>query len=289
MSTPSTESDKAARKRRNRRRRLWVYGSLLGAFWAFWVWQPWEFDLFPRAAPSPNPAIDPDFAAMEAPEARVLIVTAHPDDEEFYLGGLLARLHDGGADIQLVAMTDGDKGYYWFQDASANRRIRRAEQTEASAQTSVHTPVFLGFQDGRLRAGDREVAALRAQIRAYRPRWVLAFDSLYPPRFSHRDHRRAGAIAEEAVKGTGTQWLMRFSTRAPNFVVDVTDQWEEHKRLVAIHKSQFYGERLERVTNLIESNLEDDGARIGTLLGVGFRCSKLDSQPHDQRQTTNDP
>lgn len=265
----------AARKRRNRRRRFWVYGALIGAFWAFWVWQPWEFDLFPRAVPSPNPAVDPDSATLFSPGARVMVVTGHPDDAEFYLGGLLVRLREAGADVQLVVMTDGDKGYYWFEDAAANRRVRRAEQTEATSRTSTLPPVFLGFQDGRLRAGEREVEALRAQILRFQPRWLLAFDSVYPPRFSHRDHRRAGAIAEEAVRGTPVEWLCRFSTRAPNFVVDVTDQWEEHKKLVAAHKSQFYGERLERVTNLIASNLEDDGNQIGVALGVGMRCSNL--------------
>lgn len=274
MST-SPAPDQAARKRRNLRRRLWVYGSLIGGFWAFWVWQPWEFDLFPRSIPAHNPALDPDSKALFSPKARVLLVTGHPDDAEFYLGGLLVRLHDAGAEIQLVAMTDGDKGYYPWEDSASNRRTRRAEQTEATSHWSVLEPTFLGFRDGRLGVGEREIEALRTRIAEFRPTWVLAFDSVYPPRFSHRDHRRSGAIAEEAVRGTSVQWLMRFSTRAPNFVVDVTDQWEAHQKLLAIHRSQFFGERLNRVRNLVESNLADDGARIGVPLGVGFRCSRV--------------
>lgn len=260
---------------KHRRRRLWVYGTLVGAFAAFWLWQPWAFDLFPRPAPDPLPKLDPDSAALFSPGARVLLVTAHPDDAEFYLGGLLLQLHAAGTVVQLVAMTDGDKGYYPFEDAQANRKVRRAEQTEATAHWSDLPPKFLGFADGRLRVGDAEIAALRAEIVAFKPTWVLGFDTLYPPRLSHGDHRRAGAITEEAVKGTGTRWLMRYSTRAPSYTVDVSDQWDGHQMLIAIHKSQFFGERLEGVKNMVASNLETAGERIDTTHGVGLRCTRL--------------
>ena len=223
----------------------------------------------------PLAKVDPDSTLLFAKGARVLVVTAHPDDAEFYLGGLLLKLHAAGAEIQLVAMTDGDKGYYPFEDWKSNGKVRRAEQTEAASHWSDRAPVFLGFHDGRLRAGEREVEALRAQISGFKPSWVLAFDPLYPPRMSHRDHRRAGTITEEAVKGTAVNWLMRFSTRAPSFTVDVSDEWEGHQKLLAIHRSQFFGERLEGVKNMVASNLETDGERIDTTHGVGFRCTRL--------------
>jgi LmbE family N-acetylglucosaminyl deacetylase len=68
------------------------------------------------------------------------------------------------------------------------------------------------------------------------------------------------------------QWLMLFSTSAPNYVVDITDRWERKKELLAIHASQFSGERLEGVTNLVASRAEEDGDRIGVTHGEGFRC-----------------
>ena len=66
---------------------------------------------------------------------------------------------------------------------------------------------------------------------------------------------------------------MRYSTIAANYVVDIGDQWEAQKKLLAIHKSQFHDERLERVTNMVESNADEDGRRIGVNFGEGFRCT----------------
>lgn len=262
-------------RRKRWRRRALVYGLLLGSFWAFWTWQPWEFDIIARTPETPLALVDPDSKTLFTEGARVLVVTAHPDDAEFYLGGLLVRLHAAGADVQLVVMTDGDKRYYPFENWKENRRVRRIEQRTATARWSSRDPLFLGFSDGRLRDGDREQAALLAAVQAFRPRYILGFDSDYPPRMSHRDHRRAGALTERVAPLTGAAWLLRFSTVAPNYVVDVTDQWEEHKSLVAEHKSQFSGERLERVQNMIASTLETHGERIDVALGVGSRATRL--------------
>ena len=262
------------RRRRWRRRGL-VYGLLLGAFWGFWVWQPWEYDLVPRKPETPLPMMDPESASLFAQGTRVLVVTAHPDDPEFYLGGLLVKVRDAGADVLLAVMTDGDKGYYPFEDWKRNRLIRREEQRAATSRWSKHEPVFLGFDDGRLRDGERERSALLKVANSFRPQYVLGFDFDYPPRMSHRDHRRAGAITEWVAPRTRARWLLRFSTVAENYVVDVTDQWDEHKSLVAEHKSQFSGERLEGVQNMIASMLEEYGLRIDATLGVGMRCTRL--------------
>ena len=110
------------------RRRLYFYGGFLTATLGFYFYQPVRVDLFPRPLPSPNPPVDPDAKGLFAKGARVALLTAHPDDAEYYAGGLLARLHKTGARVTLVVMTDGDKGFYPWEDAAANRRVRRAEQ-----------------------------------------------------------------------------------------------------------------------------------------------------------------
>jgi LmbE family N-acetylglucosaminyl deacetylase len=261
---------------RRAKRRAIVYGGLIAALWGFWIWQPWEFDLFPRAVPNPHPRVDPDSAALFSRRARVMVVTAHPDDSEFYVGGTLMQLARAGADLTHVVVTDGDKGYYPFEDEVRNRRVRRAEQREASGRWKAREVVFLGFEDGRLQVTEAVIEALVREIRRLSPDYVLVCDPLYPPRFSHRDHRRSGTAVEQALRRIrGPKWLLRFSTRAPNFVVDITDDWEGKRELLAIHRSQFFGERLKRVENLVASFAETDGERIGVPLGEGFRCTQL--------------
>ncbi|PJF22922.1 MAG: GlcNAc-PI de-N-acetylase, partial [Phototrophicales bacterium] len=41
---------------------------------------------------------------------RILIAFAHPDDESFGLGGLIAKYVDDGAEVYLICTTNGDAG-----------------------------------------------------------------------------------------------------------------------------------------------------------------------------------
>lgn len=274
----SDQTDPAvrARKRRNLRRRVYFYGGFALALWAFWVWQPWEFDFIPRGQPKKNPPTDPDSAILFSPKAKVLVVTAHPDDDEFYIAGTLLTLSQSGAQIYSIVCTDGDKGYYPFEDWQRNRRVRRQEQMEASARYHVKEVLFFAHPDGRLRADEILIQHIQEEIERIRPDYVLCFDGAYPPRMSHQDHRRSGDAAEAAARRSGkTIWLLRFFTASPNFVVDITRQWSDKREMLAIHKSQFHDDRLMMIRNMVEDMASKDGERIGVPYGEGFRCEKL--------------
>jgi LmbE family N-acetylglucosaminyl deacetylase len=202
-----------------------------------------------------------------------MVITAHPDDAEFYLGGTLTKLGRAGVDIQLVACTDGDKGYYPFEDYKRNRKVRQAEQTEAAKVWHGRRPVFLGFPDGRLSVTEPLVRALEMQMESFSPDYVFAFDGRYPPRLSHRDHRRAGIAAENACyryKKAG--WLMRFSTNSANWYSDISDLWDEKYALLQVHASQFHGKRLDGVAAMVYDSAERDGQNANTTLAEGLRC-----------------
>lgn len=262
-------------RRKHRKRRIIVYGTIVAALIGLWNWQPWEYDFIERTPPASNPPVDPDRAKLFAKGARILLVTAHPDDSEFYIGGTLNQLSKT-AEIHQVICTDGDKAYYPFEDHERNRRVRKAEAQAAADAWKGREVIFLGYPDGRLRDNEGVVARMKEIIERIKPQYILAFDGDYPPRASHQDHRRAGDITKKAaLAAKGPEWLMLFSTHYPNFVVDITDDWDRKKELLAIHASQFNGERLERVTNMVAGSAEQDGERIGVTLGEGFRCIRL--------------
>jgi len=273
---PLSPDELRARRRRNAKRRVVAYGSILALIYAFWIWQPYEIDLVPHM-PVPNPPVDPDTKHLFSPGAKVLVVTAHPDDSAFYIGGFLTKLGRSGAEIHQIICTDGDKGYYWiFADPAENRVIRRNEALEELHTWGGKDILFLGRSDGRLRADDSLVRKIRQRIDEVRPEYVICFDGDYPPRISHQDHRRSGEAAEEAVKGApSVRWLMKFSTHAPNWICDISDLWDAEEALLKIHRSQFHGERLEMITNTVQNFAVDDGERIGVTYGEGFRCVRL--------------
>ena len=272
-----TPEEKEVKRRRNRRRRLLVYGGLILVLWGSWLWVPWEYDFIQRRGPHPNPKVDPDSEKLFHKGTKVMVVTAHPDDSEFYIGGTLAKLHDAGAEIHQVIVTDGDKAYYGpFTNAAENRKVRRVEATAAANAWGGTDLVILGYPDGRLHSSETLVRRLQKAINDFKPEYVMAFDFDYPPRMSHGDHRHAGeAVALAVEKTPSVRWLMRFSTSYPNYVSDISEYWPRKEDLLKIHKSQFFGSRLERVTNMVEDSAVNDGERIGTTYGEGFRCIQL--------------
>ena len=204
------------------------------------------------------------------------IVTAHPDDTEFYIGGLLLRLSDLGAHLSLIVATDGDKGYYPFANPARLRRIRRAEQSHAAAQWQAQEVVFLGHRDGRLRADEKLVRQIETELRRLDPEYLFLFDVRYPPRLTHQDHLEAGRAAFEAVQRTNAgRWALHFSTRAPNFVADVTDLWPRRRELLRCHPSQWHNRQFDTVSSLITQSALADGRRLGVEYGEGLRCVRL--------------
>ena len=258
------------------RNRLLFYGGLAAALWGFYIWQPYEFDLIPKTPPGPNPPVDPDSNLLFSGKPKVLIVTAHPDDSSFYIGGLLTRLSYAHAEIHQIICTDGDKGYYPFEDWQANRRVRRKEALAEARAWGGRDILFLGQPDGRLRADSEVVARIADMIRNVRPDYLICFDSEYPSRMSHQDHRRSGEAAWLAVMETGIpKWVMMFQTNAPNYVADITDEWDAQQDLLKIHKSQFFGKHLDGIVGMVGDRALKDGARAGYTYGEGFHCVKI--------------
>jgi len=254
-----------------------VYGTLIGLAWGFMAYQPMAFDITPRPAPKASPKIDPDAQRLFAKGTRVVVVTAHPDDSEYYIGGTLLKLQQAGAEVSQVVLTDGDKGYYPWEDAAKNRKIRRAEQLEASRTWGAQELHFLGFPDGRLQTSEEVVAKLAQTLQKLRPEYVLAFDDEYPPRVSHQDHRRSGTVARAAVQKVPTvRWTLLFNTRAVDFAIDVSEVWEKRKELLAIHRSQFQGEKLQGVQYAIEEAAMNDAEKSEGTYAEGYRALRVE-------------
>lgn len=287
------------RKRSKRRLAYGVLGVVAGVAALYW-YAPIEFVLVPKTPPVAE-VTKLDISKEFPKGTRVTVVTAHPDDAEFYLGATLPQLRDGGAVLSLIVVTDGDKGYYPFENAPENRRVRRAEQTEAARQWGAKNVAYLGFPDGRVQTGEELNVALKRAIENLEPEIILSFDDQYPPRRHHADHARVGeALAAILPTLSGVRVIGRFSTEAPNRVVDATETWPEKLKLMKVHKSQFDTKRtglFDRIIGragddpfafiqgIVERAARSDGARVGVKLGEGLRWSTYAVSPPDDPKT----
>ena len=129
----------------------------------------------------------------------VLALVPHPDDAEFYAGGLLAKLAAEGARVQIVVATDGRRGSF-EADSETLIATRAEEMRRAAAVLGAEPPILLGYPDGEL--DTLPAGVLRAQfiraIRRLKPDVVVAQDP-YAPIEPHPDHRVVAWAATEAL------------------------------------------------------------------------------------------
>ncbi len=248
---------------------------MLGIIGAIYLWNPQRLHYF--AKPVALPKLNPDASSLFAKGTRVTAVVGHPDDAEFYISGTLLKLHQSGVAITLIVVTDGDKSFYpWFlTNAEENRKVRRQEQEEASKSYGAKV-VFLGGPDGRY---DPDEKALRAKlltaIQDSKPDYLLSFDDEYVIKVQHRDHENSGRATRELAPQTTAKWLLLFATMAPNYWVDTTGTWDKRADLLAVHKSQFYGGKLQLIQGTIFDKTTTEGEKIGTETAESFRAIRV--------------
>src|SRR5262245_10734218 len=122
----------------------------------------------------PEPA--PSRSEPTAP-ARVMSIHAHPDDQEFTVGGTLAKWARAGSAVVTVCITSGNAGSNEYTPPTMTREalapIREEEQTSACRVLGIPEVVFLRHEDGMLEPSIALRRALTRLIRRFRPDAVV--------------------------------------------------------------------------------------------------------------------
>lgn len=208
----------------------------------------------------------------------ILVILAHPDDPEFFLGGTIARWIKAGHRVRYVLLTKGDKGAKDpVLSAEEIMRVRMSEQSEAAFFLGVVSIDFLDYEDGYLIPDlDMRQAVVRF-IRQYKPQILVTCDpgNLFPSQqyINHPDHRNAGQVVIDAVfPAAGNRFFFpellaegyepheveevwMSLTKEPDIKLDVTEHWETKLNALKLHASQigdpraFEKRMLERLNN----------------------------------------
>lgn len=142
-----------------------------------------------------------------AAPARAMSIHAHPDDQEFTVGGTLAKWARAGCEIVTVCITSGGAGSNRHTPPDMTREalvvIREDEQREAGRILGVKETIFLGYEDGMLEPSIGLRRELTRLIRRHRPEAVVCGDPrmrFYGATYmNHPDHRVAADVALDAV------------------------------------------------------------------------------------------
>ena len=152
---------------------------------------------------------------------RILGIWAHPDDETYLCGGLMARAVQSGARVVCVTATRGELGSTdpdrWPAGA-ALAEVRTRELEDALGRLGVTEHHWLDYPDGGCAdvADDEAVARLREIVADVRPDTVLTFgpDGMT----GHPDHIAVSRWAVAAAAGFGAQ--VHFATNTPEWLAE---------------------------------------------------------------------
>src|SRR5690606_728757 len=134
-------------------------------------------------------------------------IHAHPDDQEFSIGGTLAKWAKAGCEIVSVVITSGDSGSNDVPKDGRYKpelaRLREPEQLAANKVLGVTQHASLRYPDGELQPTIELRKELTRLIRKHKPDVVLCGNPeawFYGNEYvNHPDHRAAAQAACEAV------------------------------------------------------------------------------------------
>ena len=198
----------------------------------------------------------------------LLAIAAHRDDIELTCGGTVIKMAEEGYRVGALDLSAGESG----TRGSAALRAKEAEKA-AAVMGLVHRE-NLGLPDAAIENLRVYKMKIAEKIRELQPRTVIL--PYWEGR--HPDHYTTGQIGYEACFLAGLEKLplpgvphrpfkiiyasMYVPAVVPNFVVDVTAQFEKKLKSIMCYSSQFSSDK--DVRNLFPSR-KDLRERVGSL------------------------
>ncbi|HPR34552.1 MAG TPA: PIG-L family deacetylase [Anaerolineaceae bacterium] len=191
---------------------------------------------------------------------KIMVILAHPDDPEFFLGGTIAEWAKQGHKVSYLLLTKGQRGVSpEYPDPALLGEVRVREQQNAAVKLGIKQIEYLDYQDGYLVPDIEARKKVTREIRRTRPDIVATFDPLFiyqRGRINHPDHRAAGQIVIDAIfpavenpaffpdlldEGLLQHRIKELWLCSPveaNFELDVTGNWQSRLDALLEHVSQ---------------------------------------------------
>lgn len=216
----------------------------------------------------------------------IIAIGAHPDDVEVGAGGVLIRLAQRRRRTGIIYLTAGEMG------TGGDADIRGHEAAEAAEKMGADLLKTYDWGDTSLIDTYEHRLMLATDLRQYRPQIILCPAPWvgHGRRQSHADHVACGQIAINAanlaalkkvsVSGEPHHGIRIFHYflppgTQPDFVVDITDQFDCWIEALKCHKSQFLNpEKSRDYIWALESMARSFGSQGGVKYAQGFKAEQ---------------
>lgn len=216
----------------------------------------------------------------------ILAIAAHPDDVELGAGGTVLKAVQSGKKVGILDLTRGELG----TRGTVETRMEESENSRNILGVSVRNNVSL--PDGFLENIRDYQMRILPFIRRYRPEIVLA--NAIEDR--HPDHGKGSKLISDACFLSGLRALKTLDENGneqeawrpksvyyfvqdhyiyPDFVVDVSEQWDKKIEAIRAFKTQFYNPQSAEPSTPISTPdflafLEARGREYGRMIGASF-------------------
>lgn len=197
----------------------------------------------------------------------LLAVFAHPDDETFRCGGLLALLAGRGVEVNLLTATRGEAGSCGdppLCKAEELAKIRKRELQCACSALGILPPIILDYPDGNLIEVEEEeaIARITAVARELRPQVLITWpaDGLS----GHPDHKVVSrwtsqvfeemekdaeapnalyhlAVSQSVASALNLTEIHAIPDEEVSLTVDVMPVWKQKRTAIRCHRTQASG------------------------------------------------
>lgn len=225
----------------------------------------------------------------------ILAFAAHPDDIELASSGTVLKHIEMGYTVGIVDLTQGELG------SRGSAEIRSQESSESAKILGISFRKNLKLKDGFFEINEQSLSLVIQEIRSAEPKIVLA-NSLSD---RHPDHGRASQLISRACFLSGLPKIITHQNNVPqnphrpksvfhyiqdynigpDFIVDITNQYDRKMKSILAFKSQFYNpneSQNEPITpisskefmDFLEGRALEFGRLIGTKYGEGFKVDR---------------
>jgi LmbE family N-acetylglucosaminyl deacetylase len=219
---------------------------------------------------------------------KVLIVSAHPDDEVLGCGGTIARHADAGDQVQVLIMAEGATSRQLHRD-----RVQASEELSALEEAAKTAGKILGavgvelldLPDNRLDSLDRLdlIKQTENRIGCYQPEVIY----VHHAGDVNVDHRRLHEAVTTACRPTpgqqvrrilsyevasSSEWQLPGSGPAftPNWFVDISGQWDRKREALLAYASEMRAWPHARSLEALEHLARWRGAQVGVEAAEAF-------------------
>lgn len=224
----------------------------------------------------------------------ILAFGVHPDDVELSCAGVLLVEKSNGKKTGIIDLTQGELG------TRGTAETRKTEAAYAAKILGVDIRENLEMADGFLQNDETHQRKIITALRTYKPEIILC----NAPEDRHPDHGKSSKLVADAAFLSGLKkietsfdnivqeaWRPKYVFRyiqdrmlQPDFVIDITDVFEQKIEAIKAYKTQFHAADIEGPQTYISTpDFLDSviyrhkwfGKMIGVKYAEGFISEKM--------------